>query len=323
MAAVCPICLHEPKLLAPHSEIDALMVNCEDCGKLQIDGLLLPELTDRLSRDLRLRPRLRHWLRKRSDRTQKLVLEREMLEKIFSQPPPAPREMADNLIRVLGDTLVERSLGRSERHDLADLVPVIGAFDENSAGFVISELCKEGLIFPKELTAGDPMLLSFRGWDRYYELQRSHSEGPIAFMAMPFNDPLLDRVFESCFKPAANRAGFLLRRIIDNQGAGLIDNQLRVEIRKARFLISELSGNNAGAYWEAGFAEGLGKQVIYTCEKSLFEDKHNRGSRPHFDTNHCVTVPWEEANLDSAAHRLTATIRETLPNEASMSDASG
>ena len=42
MAAVCPICLHEPKLLAPHSEIDALMVNCEDCGKLQIDGFYFP-----------------------------------------------------------------------------------------------------------------------------------------------------------------------------------------------------------------------------------------------------------------------------------------
>ena len=61
--------------------------------------------------------------------------------------------------------------------------------------------------------------------------------------------------------------------------AGLIDDRLRVEIRTSRFLIADLTHENAGAYWEAGFAEGLGKPVIYTCEKSKFDTAKTPSTR--------------------------------------------
>jgi hypothetical protein len=112
-----------------------------------------------------------------------------------------------------------------------------------------------------------------------------------------------------------DRTGFDLRRIIDNPPAGLIDNRLRVEIRKSRFLVCELTSRNPGAYWEAGFAEGLGRPVVYTCERAYFEDKGT-----HFDTNHCHTVLWVESNLSEAAEQLKATIRATLPAEAKLTD---
>jgi nucleoside 2-deoxyribosyltransferase len=60
-----------------------------------------------------------------------------------------------------------------------------------------------------------------------------------------------------------------------------------VEIRACRFLIADLTHANNGAYWEAGFAEGLGKPVTYTCKKSEF------AKASHFDTNHHLTVLWE------------------------------
>lgn len=157
--------------------------------------------------------------------------------------------------------------------------------------------------------------LTFEGWKRFAELQRSHSEGPIAFMAMPFGNQFLDRVFAECFRPAVSNTGFDLRRIIDNPPAGLIDDRLRVEIRKSRFLICELTSGNPGAYWEGGFAEGLGRPVIYTCEKGYFEKQ-----KTHFDTNHCHTVIWAEGALPDAGERLKATIRATLPVEAKLVD---
>ena len=49
---------------------------------------------------------------------------------------------------------------------------------------------------------------------------------------------------------------------------------------------------NQGAYWEAGYAEGLRKPVIYTCKKSVFETEGT-----HFDTNHRVHVLWDAENL--------------------------
>ena len=76
--------------------------------------------------------------------------------------------------------------------------------------------------------------------------------------------------------------------LVQRAKAGSIDERLRVEIRRSRFLIADLTDRNAGAYWEAGFAEGLGKPVIYTCEKSVFEEE-----KTHFDTNHMHTVLWD------------------------------
>ncbi|MEE8585458.1 MAG: hypothetical protein V3T83_11455, partial [Acidobacteriota bacterium] len=72
---------------------------------------------------------------------------------------------------------------------------------------------------------------------------------------------------------------------------------------------------NHGAYWEAGYAEGLGKGVIYTCERAFFE-KHGT----HFDTNHHFTVLWSVDELEKAEDELKSAIRATLPTEARMED---
>ena len=84
-----------------------------------------------------------------------------------------------------------------------------------------------------------------------------------------------------------------------------------MDIRKSRFLIAELTEGNRGAYWEAGFAEGLNKPVVYTCEKSYFDDPD---TRPHFDVNHYSHVIWQEAKLAEAADELTTRIRASIPD---------
>jgi hypothetical protein len=89
-----------------------------------------------------------------------------------------------------------------------------------------------------------------------------------------------------------------------------------VALRTSRFVVSDLSyQNNYGAYWEAGFAEGLGRPVIYTCRKEEWDER-----KTHFDTNHLNTIIWDPDKLDDAALRLIATIRATLPAEAKMTD---
>ncbi len=134
-------------------------------------------------------------------------------------------------------------------------------------------------------------------------------------MAMPFGSPQLGKVYEDCFKVAVAKTGFHLERLDEAPPAGSIDDRLRVEIRTSRLMIAELTDSNLGAYWEAGFAEGLGRPVIYTCRKDYFQE---RGT--HFDTNHLHTVLWEPNDLKRAEHLLKNTIRATLPEEAVMED---
>jgi len=140
-------------------------------------------------------------------------------------------------------------------------------------------------------------------------------------MAMKYGDSELDAIVKEHFTQAVARTGFELRRLDQNQPAGLIDDQLRVQIRTARFLVCDLTHGNRGAYWEAGFAEGLGRPVIYTCREDVFNDSANE-NRPHFDTNHFVTVLWRQDAPHLAAQRLVDTVRATLPTEAILEDVS-
>jgi hypothetical protein len=130
-----------------------------------------------------------------------------------------------------------------------------------------------------------------------------------AFFARRFANKELDEIFERCLGPAIAQTGYELRTV--SQKGGLIDAIIEDEIRRCRFLIADLSDDNAGAYWEAGLAEGLGKPVIYICRA----DK-----KTHFDTDHRHTVPWDLADIDGTAKRLKAVVRNTLLGDAIQSD---
>jgi hypothetical protein len=157
--------------------------------------------------------------------------------------------------------------------------------------------------------------LTFEGWSKYETFKNVRQQSRDAFMAMKFGDPEVDEALALCFKPAVERAGFRLKPLNEAQPAGLIDDQMRVALRSARFVIADLTHASNGAYWEAGFAEGLGRPVIYTCRKSDWEQE-----KTHFDTNHLGTIIWDPDQYDDAANRLTAMVRATLPSEATMSD---
>ena len=162
--------------------------------------------------------------------------------------------------------------------------------------------------------------LTAKGWNRYAELMRDGAGSRHAFMAMKFGVPEMDAVYRDHMKSAVLQAGFELRRTDEShKSAGLIDNRMRVEIRTSRFLICDLSHGNQGAYWEAGFAEGLGRHVIYTCSREAF-DNADPARRPHFDTAHQSIVVWDPANPATAMQELKDMIRATLPAEAQLED---
>jgi len=228
---------------------------------------------------------------------------------------PSPAEQMQNLLLWLGDNTNPGKwidIGKDHR-------AIIGALDLTGVIFVADALSTRDphLIECTSHSAGAAVQLNINGWMEYERLKREVTESRKAFMAMQYGDPDLDKVVEECFRPAVDATGFSLRRLDDEPRAGLIDDRLRVEIRTSRFLLADLTHDNRGAYWEAGFAEGLGKPVIYTCRKQVFEDEK---TRPHFDTSHMLTVLWEPDNLNEAGEILKATIRATLPAEAKMTD---
>jgi len=219
---------------------------------------------------------------------------------------PTPQEQADNLVRLLGNSLMEP--GDTMELSFEGHGPLIGAQTKPGFFFVVEGLADAGLLRHKGGIVRNT--LTFKGWERYEQLRRGIPSGRKAFMAMKFGDVALDRIVDEHFRPAVTATGFVLRRLDDEPRAGLIDDRLRVEIESARFVIVDVTHGNLGAYWEAGYAEGLGKPVIYTCEESKFQESH-------FDTNHRLHVKWTEDDPASATSRLKATIRATIPEATS------
>ncbi len=149
--------------------------------------------------------------------------------------------------------------------------------------------------------------LTLDGWERYEAERQGQISGSYGFIALKFGDPALDPFLQDVIKPAVASVGFTLEDMRDAARAGVIDNVMRARIRDAAFVLVDLTHGNAGAYWEAGYAEGLGKPVLYLCERSIFDEKGT-----HFDTNHCTTIMWDADDSSSFTAELVATLRRSL-----------
>lgn len=80
--------------------------------------------------------------------------------------------------------------------------------------------------------------------------------------------------------------------------------EMLYEIRQSKFVIAELTNHNNGAYFEAGYALGVGKDVIQVCRKDTF------GTDGHFDVKQVNTILWEDQ--ENLYKRLDARIKATI-----------
>ena len=215
---------------------------------------------------------------------------------------PSPAVQAANIVRFIGDE-VSRS-GKPLDQPPVGFYAIIGALNREMAFHLIEELQER-----KILTGTNAILtLSLDGWERYEAEKRGEFKGKYGFIAMEFDDPELDPFVKDVVKPAVKEGiGYDLVDMNDVGRAGVIDNIMRTQIRDAAFVIVDLTHDNSGAYWEAGYAEGLGKPVLYICEKTKFDEK-----KTHFDTNHCTTVPWSRDDDEGFKQALIATLRRSL-----------
>lgn len=167
--------------------------------------------------------------------------------------------------------------------------------EENSVQRIFEYLVEQKLLHEYRIQNHEQfkLELTIAGWKRFEELQQVNKESKRAFMAMKFDDEQKQFINDK-LKPIVKEVGFDLLLLTDiNSKENLIDNKLRVAIRQSRFLICDLTHCNAGAYWEAGYAEGLKLPVIYICEKSAFEHE-DKTKRPHFDVNHQEIFQWDK-----------------------------
>ncbi|WP_291885426.1 hypothetical protein [Maricaulis sp.] len=226
---------------------------------------------------------------------------------------PSPIERARNLIEVVGLHVL------SNGSHLSELSPrdfsKIGFFDFLDAENIFRETSSRNLLKGQLVPDSDgdfyhlsELNLTLDGWEEFEELRSGLRAGKYAFVAMKFGDLELEVLVSTFVKPKVlSELGYQVVDLRDVARAGIIDNLLREQIRDAAFVIVDLTHDNSGAYWEAGYAEGLGKPVVYICESAKFD-----AAKTHFDTNHCMTVVWSKGKEEEFSRSLIATIRRSL-----------
>ena len=121
---------------------------------------------------------------------------------------------------------------------------------------------------------------------------------------MKFGDKTME--LRKTLKQAISEAGYLPVLIDEVQYNGQIVPEMLYQIRESRFVIAELSHHNNGAYYEAGYALGIGKEVIHICEEK------SMGSKLHFDVKQVNTITYKADDLDGLKERLIKRIQATI-----------
>ena len=158
-------------------------------------------------------------------------------------------------------------------------------------------------------------IVTVRGYGRIAE-QETNASSDQVFVAMWF-DPSMEYVYENGIRKAIESTGFTPLRIDRKPDVDKIDDEIIGEIRRSRFLIADFTYGNrgirGGVYYEAGFALGLGLEVIRSCWTDQIDDLH-------FDVNHHYHIAWNtpEELREGLERRILALVgegphRENIP----------
>ena len=323
----CLVCLNVEGGSCKNPEVG--LFKCDICGSYKISDKLdvdPPEYdTSRWDLDSLQRAGLSHHIRKRSDESSKtesepLEITSEVLDSFRSNRSlPSRAEQATNIIQFIGEE-VSRS-GEAVNQLPVGFHAIIGALNCEAAIRLTKELVEHKRLIANSSGAagidqatGRPFSsvsdidLNLDEWNQYEAKKRRGFDENYGFLAMEFDDPDLDPFVKDVVKPAVKEdIGYDLVDMRDRRRAGILDEIMRRRIRDAKFVIVDLTHDNSGAYWEAGYAEGLDKPVIYICEKEKFERDGT-----HFNTNHCATVLWSRNDDEGFRQKLTEIILGSL-----------
>lgn len=168
--------------------------------------------------------------------------------------------------------------------------------------YMLDYLKKSNLIECQEAATTKDMTticLTPLGYQRVDELQKNSSYGRSVLVAMKFGDDTAK--LREAIRKGISDAYYYAVFIDEVQHNDFITPELLKHIRDSKFVVVDLTHQNNGAYFEEGYAMGLGKQVIQLCRKDV---------SLHFDIAQKNTIMWETE--EDISERLTNRIRATI-----------
>ncbi|MYD62776.1 MAG: hypothetical protein F4W91_17190 [Gemmatimonadetes bacterium] len=185
------------------------------------------------------------------------------------------------------------------------------SLSQEEVQYLLNYLDKQGWIALREYPPGKYNIeigytLTVEGYARLAELEKANAESSKGFVAMWF-DESTQKAWAEGIKRGIEDAGYEAVRIDQKEHNNKIDDEIIAEIKRSRFVVADFTqgkdGARGGVYYEAGFAHGLGIEVIFTCREDALQNVH-------FDTRQYNHIVWEtpEELRQRLAARISAVI---------------
>ena len=295
----CPLCQREARLYLFNS-IDA-SVKCEKCAAFRItrvlyDTMLRPDVLEPETKELL--PYLSAHTRQASERGEEIVLESNNWKVFASAHLNTP--VSTKLTRLM-ELIASRSRpGIPAKLDVETDAPLLDAVDQKEMNFLVDTLAQVGNI---KNSGGGWVRLEAKGWEQIQSARMGGIPGR-CFVAMSFEESLKKPIYDDGIYKAVKEDCKMEPVRIDlvPHNDNIID-KIIAEIRTCQFMVADFTGQKCGVYFEAGFAKGLGREVIWTCREDDFENVH-------FDIAQFSHIIWNNSDdlRTKLAHRIKATI---------------
>jgi hypothetical protein len=169
--------------------------------------------------------------------------------------------------------------------------------------------------FERENMSGD-FHLTLLGVEKAELNAKIRNQSNTCFVAMWFAD-VMDTIYENAIKAAIECKeyyDYVAVQVGKKEHNNDITDEIIAGIRECHFMVADMTGYRGGAYFEAGFAKGLGKQVIYTCRNDWFHGEFDGNTiikeKVHFDVNHQNFIVWETE--EDLKRKIIDRIRATI-----------
>jgi hypothetical protein len=186
--------------------------------------------------------------------------------------------------------------------DSVKLAGVSWSLDLRELEFLVYEYLVSEKEFLRKV-AGSNLQISPKGWSQIDSLRHGNPQSRIAFIAMWFDESTNDAW--AAIEKGIRAAGYEPLRIDQKQHNNKIDDEIVAAIRRSKFVVSDFTKQRGGVYFEAGFAKGLGLEVIWLCRKDEIGEVH-------FDTRQYSHIVWEADKLDELSKSLKNRIEATI-----------
>jgi nucleoside 2-deoxyribosyltransferase len=167
-------------------------------------------------------------------------------------------------------------------HDL--LITKLYFLNHNEYWFYLNTLKEQNFLNFQEVasnygTDAFQIKFTYKGLEHVIDLLESGENSKYCFIAMSFSKSAEN--IRSAIKKVLHETSFepILVDELHYESDLTINDAIIMNIRKSKFLIADFTEQKHGVYFEAGFALGLKRPVIYTCSEEDF-------NKTHFDTNH-------------------------------------